>query len=349
MPIVLGILIFSWILTSILFVPFIQFLYKWKFRRQAQKTLDVFNNHTPIFDSFHRGKVGTPVGGGILIILVTSILLPIILVLMRYFWVPITSVYPFLQEIKIILFTFLSFGLLGLLDDIKKTFGWKKDKFFGLRLRHKLLLEVILSGIISYWLIFNLKITILYVPLFGVIPIGFLFVPFSMLVIVSFANAFNITDGLDGLASGVLLIALLAFWAISSSILDTPITVFLALWIGSLLAFLYFNVHPARIFLGDTGALSFGATFAVVGILLGKLPVLLIIGGIFVVEVASSLIQLLSKRFLGRKLFAAAPLHLFLQYKGWPETKIVMRAWVVAIGLAIFGLWLALLTRTPSL
>jgi phospho-N-acetylmuramoyl-pentapeptide-transferase len=349
MPILLGILILAWAITSALYVPFIELLYRWKFRRQAQKTLDIFNNRTPIFDSFHRGKAGTRVGGGILIILVTSILFPIILILMRYFWIPITSVYPFLNEIKIVLFTYLSFGLLGLLDDIKKTFTWKKDKFFGLRLRHKLILELILAFIISYWLLIDLRITILYIPIFGVIPIGILFIPFAMLTIVSFANAFNITDGLDGLASGVLLVALLAFWGISSSILDTPLSVFLTLWIGSLLAFLYFNVHPARIFLGDTGALSFGATFAVVGMLLGKIPVLLIVGAIFVVEVTSSLLQLLSKRFLGRKLFPAAPFHLLLQYKGWPETKIVMRFWIVAIVLAFLGLWLALLTKTPGL
>lgn len=347
MPILLGIVIFAWVVTSALYVPFIELLYKWKFRRQAQKTLDVFNNHTPIFDSFHRGKAGTPVGGGILIILVTSLLLPIFLVLMRYFWLPITSVYPFLNEVKIVLFTFISFGLLGLLDDVKKTFTWRKDKFFGLRVRHKLILELILSGIISYWLLFDLKITILYVPLFGVIRLGVLLIPFAMFTIVSFANAFNITDGLDGLACGVLLIALMAFWAISSSILDTPLSVFLALWIGALLAFLYFNVHPARIFLGDTGALSFGATFAVVGILLGKIPVLLILGALFVVEVLSSLIQLLSKRFLRKKLFAAAPFHLYLQQKGWSETKIVLRFWILAIVLAILGLWLAMLTKTP--
>jgi phospho-N-acetylmuramoyl-pentapeptide-transferase len=196
-----------------------------------------------------------------------------------------------------LLFTFLSFGLLGFLDDAKKTFAWRQEKFFGLRLRHKLILEIILASIISYWLVFDLKITIFHIPFIGVLDFGWLFFPFSVFIIISFANAFNITDGLDGLASGMLMIALVAFWTISGSILDTPLSVFIALWIGSLLAFLYFNVHPARIFLGDTGALSFGATFAVVGILLGKTPVLVIIGGIFIVEVASSLLQLSSMMY----------------------------------------------------
>ncbi|MEK7065605.1 MAG: phospho-N-acetylmuramoyl-pentapeptide-transferase, partial [Patescibacteria group bacterium] len=107
----------------------------------------------------------------------------------------------------------------------------------------------------------------------------------------------------------------------------------------------YFNVFPARIFLGDVGALSFGATMAVVGLMLGKAPALAVIGGIFVIEVLSSLIQLLSKKYLGKKVFAAAPLHLWLQYHGWPEPKIVMRFWIIAIVLAIFGLWLALLLK----
>lgn len=346
MGFLLGVLLFSYIVTSGLYVPFIKLLYKWKFRRQNQKTFDAFHKRTPIFDKFHASKAGTPVGGGILIVVFTTLMLPILLKLMGYFWIPVTSVYSLLTEVKILLFTFVSFGILGFFDDAKKTFAWRQEKFFGLRLRHKLILEIILASIVSYWLVFDLGITIFHVPFFGVLDFGWFFFPFSVFIIIAFANAFNITDGLDGLASGVLMIALVAFWTISGSILDTPLSVFIALWIGSLLAFLYFNVHPARIFLGDTGALSFGATFAVVGILLGKTPVLVIIGGIFVVEVASSLVQLLSKRFLGRKAFAAAPLHLWLQHHGWPETKIVMRFWVIAIVLAVVGLWAALLNSS---
>lgn len=345
MELLLGVLLFSWFCTSALYVPFIRLLYKWKFRRQHQKTVDAFNKRTPIFDKFHESKAGTPVGGGLLIVVFVTVMLPILLLLMRYFWIPITAVYPLFSEIKILLVTFVSFGVLGLVDDFKKTFGWKQDKFLGLRLRHKLVLEILLATIISYWIAVELQIDVLHIPLLGVFDLGYLFIPFSVFTIISFANAFNITDGLDGLASGMLVIALTAFWTISSTILDAPLSIFIALWLGSLVAFLYFNIHPARIFLGDTGALSFGATFAVVGILLGKIPVLLVIGGIFVLEVASSLLQLLSKRFLGRKLLIAAPLHLWLQAKGWSETKIVMRFWVISVVLAILGLWLAQLTR----
>lgn len=347
MGLLLGILLFAWFLNSLFYLPFIRLLYAWKFQRLHQKTRDAFNKRTPIFDKFHKHKAGTPVGGGLLVIVTTTILFPISILLMRYFWVPITAVYPMRSEIKILLFTFLSFGILGLLDDVKKTFLWVKSGFFGLRLRHKLFLEILLAAVVSFWLVYELKIDIFYVPFFGVFRMGWWYIPFATLVITAFANAFNITDGLDGLASGVLMISLVAFWFISASILDTPLSLFIALWLGGLIAFLYFNVYPARIFLGDVGALSFGATLAVVGLILGKAPVLVVIGAIFVLEVTSSLLQLLTKKFLNRKLFAAAPIHLWLQYKGWSEPKIVMRFWVLSIVFAIFGLWIAFLTRQP--
>ena len=231
--------------------------------------------------------------------------------------------------------------MLGLYDDILKFFGFEKTGFFGLRLRHKFLIQWILAFIISSLLYFNLNISFVNVPFFGVFDIGVFFVPLSAFIIVSFVNAFNITDGLDGLSCGLLMIALFAFWLLSHTTLDTPLSIFLAIWIGSLIAFLYFNVFPARIFLGDVGALSFGATLAVVGLLIGRTFALVVIGGIFIVEASTSLIQILSKKFLKKKVFAVAPLHLWLRNIGWEEPKIVMRAWLAGIILALFGLWLA--------
>lgn len=343
MHVLLGVVLFSWVLHSILFIPFIKLLYHLRLQRLRQVTRDMFNKRTPLFDKFHAHKAGTPVGGGLLIIILTSALLPVMLLLMYYFWQPITSVYTLANEVKVILFTFISFGLLGLLDDTKKTFAWAKNDFFGLRLRHKLVLEVVIATIVGFWLVHDLRIEIFHVPLLGVFHMGWWYVPFSVFVIIAFANAFNITDGLDGLSSGVLVIALFAFWFLSASILDSVLSVFLALWIGGVLAFLYFNVLPSRIFLGDVGALSFGATLAVVALILGKVPALIIIGAMFVLEVTSSLIQLVSKSLTGKKVFSAAPLHLWLQVKGWPESKIVMRFWVLSIVFAMFGLWLGIL------
>lgn len=343
MVILLGLLIFAFLVNSTLLIPFINLLYKIHFQRKKQRTRDIFLHLTPIFDKFHRQKAGTPVGGGVLIILTTTTLFFFSLLLFRYFWVPITSVYPFSREVKILIFPFLAFGILGLYDDIKKTFPLVSDKFFGLRFFHKLFLETVLALVVSFWLFNDLKIKILNLPFFGVVNLGVFYIPFAAFVIVSFANAFNITDGLDGLASGLLMIALCAFWIISASILDTPLSTFIALWLGGLIAFLYFNTWPARIFLGDVGALSFGATFAVIGLLLGKAFALVVIGGLFVAEAASSLIQILSKRLWRRKVFKVAPLHLWLQEIGWEEPKIVTRAWLAGIMLAIFGLFLAMI------
>ncbi len=344
MGFVLGFLLISFITTAGLLVPFINLLYKLKIQRQKQKTLDAFNRPTPIFDNHHRQKAGIPIGGGLLIIVCVTILFLFSFPILYYFWIPITSIYANrASEIKVLLFTFISFGLIGLYDDIKKVFMGRSEQFFGMRLRHKLVLEIILSLLAGYWLYSEVRIKIIHIPLLGVYDIGIFFIIFAAFVITAFANAFNITDGLDGLASGVLVIALASFWVISNSILDTPLALFIAIWLGALIAFLYFNIYPARIFLGDVGALSFGATFAVIGLLLGKTFSLLVIGGIFVAEITSSFLQLMSKKYRGQKLIKVAPLHLWLQQRGWHESTIVFRAWLASIVLATLGLWFAFL------
>lgn len=344
MSLYIYITIISLIIHFVLIIPFINFLYEKKFQRADQHTKDAFNKPTPIFDKFHHHKMGTPVGGGILVILATTLLSLFFLGSFKFFGIYTHSNYPStLWEMGIILFSFLSFGLLGVYDDLNKIFLWKKKQFFGLRLRMKLAIEIILALIISFALYFALGISFIYVPFFGVFDLGYLYILFAAFVIVSFANAVNITDGLDGLSSGVLMIALLAFWTVARTIIDVPLSIFIAVWIGGLIAFLYFNTYPARIFLGDTGALSFGAAFAVIGLLLGKAFALPIIGGIFVLEIASSFIQLLSKKYRKKKVFKAAPLHLMLQYMGWEEPKIVMRFWLLAIVFALFGLMISFL------
>jgi len=197
--------------------------------------------------------------------------------------------------------------------------------------------------VIACLIYFQLEISILLIPLIGTLILGYFYIPFAAFVIIAFANAVNVTDGLDGLASGILMISLFGLWVLSSTILDVPLSVFIALWIGSLISFLYFNVFPARIFMGDVGSMAFGATLAVIGLLLGKVLALVVIGFIFVVEIASSLLQLLSRRYLKKKIMPAAPLHLTLQEKGWAEPKIVQRAWLLQIMLTIFGVWLAII------
>lgn len=339
----MGLLIISFIITSVFIVPFIDILYRIKFQRQKQVTLDAMGNRSPIFDKFHQHKAGTPVGGGLLVLAVVSVLFFVMFSLMKLSGRSIVQVYPLGPEIAVIFFTFISFGILGLYDDIKKFFGFKKSKFFGLRLSQKFLLQWILAFISAFMLYRLLGIQFLHIPFFGIVQMGIWYVPFAAFTIVSFTNAVNITDGLDGLAAGVLAICLFGFWILSASILDTPLSIFISLWIGSLVAFLYFNVFPARIFMGDVGALAFGATLAVVGLIIGKVMGVMVIGGIFFIEVLTSGIQLLSKRFLKRKYFKVAPFHLYLQTMGWPESKIVMRAWLAGIILTVIGIWISVM------
>jgi phospho-N-acetylmuramoyl-pentapeptide-transferase len=328
---------------SIFLVPFINLLYSLKLQRQIQKTRDIFSSLTPIFDKLHGGKVGTPVGGGALIILIVTVLFLAVVEVGKALEWEYTSIYQLESEIFVLLFTFASFGVLGLVDDIRKTFGYERKGFWGLGFRLKFLLQLILAFGISLMLYYGLGIDLVNVRFIDIFHLSWLYIPFSTFVIVAFANAVNISDGLDGLASGLLVICLFALLVLSRSILDSTLSIFIGLWIGALFAFLYFNVYPARIWLGDVGSLSFGATLAVAGLILGKPIALAIIGGVFVVEAASSLLQLLSKKLRGKKLFEVAPLHLYFQNKGWPEPKVVTRFWLAGAMFALFGLWLGLI------
>jgi phospho-N-acetylmuramoyl-pentapeptide-transferase len=338
---ILGLILLAFLVISVLLVPFINILYRIKFQRQKQKTRDIFEIRTPIFDRLHAHKIGTPLGGGALIIFVVTALYLFVINLAPFLGIGQTSVYEYKKEVTILLFTFLSYGALGIYDDLRKTFGFKKTRFWGLRFRWKFLIQWFLAIIIAWFLYKELGIDIVNVRFFDVLNLGVFYIPFAAFVIVSFTNAVNISDGLDGLAAGLLTISLMAFLIMSRSILDTTLSTFLGLWIGALIAFLYFNIWPARIWLGDVGALSFGATLAVCGLLLGKPIALAIIGGVFIIEVASSLLQILSKKIRGKKLFEVAPIHLWLQTKGWEEPKIVFRFWLAQIMFAFFGLWLS--------
>ena len=343
LPLALGLIIFSFLMSFVLIVPFINILYKFKLtrRREAPKTGKI-----PLFDKLHDIKAGTPVGGGVLIIALTSILFAIIFPLSKYLGLYITSSFPLRSELFIIFFTFISFGILGLSDDLLKIFA-KPTKgvlglWFGLRRKHKFFLQCTLGIFIGLFIYKFLGIHIINIPIFNiVINLGIWYVPFAAFVIVAFSNAFNITDGLDGLSAGLLVICLLAFEVIAAGNLDTPLSLFMSLLIGSLIAFLYFNVWPARIFLGDAGALSFGAMLGIIGLITGRIIALVIIGGVFVIEVATSAIQIFGWKYLKRPIFPLAPVHHALLARGWQEPKIVMRAWILGILLAIFGLWLA--------
>ncbi len=337
----LGLVLLSFAVTSIFMVPFIDLLFylKRRFERSTQVNtvkLEIHKSKTPIHDKLMKGDEGTPSGGGILLIL--------ILVLLSLGFVIFN---PNVDRIslKILLFTVISFGSLGLVDDIKFILTRRKGKFMGLGRKKMFLIQLILAFAIASSLYFTAGLNNFYISGLGNFIIGAWYIPIAAFIIISFSNAYNISDGLDGLSAGLLLICLFAFLALTATALDLTLASFIGIWIGLLFAYLYFNVWPARIFMGDAGAFGFGATLAVVGLLTGKILALAIIGGMFIIIIASSLLQILSKKFLHKKIFPVSPIHMYFKYVGWEEPKIVTRFWLAQGLFAILGLWIAFLSR----
>lgn len=341
MDILLGVLLLSFIIHAISIVPFINSLYQFKF----YKNKTAVNRSRKDEASEHiRSKSRTPEGGGLLIIIITSLTFVFTMPILKLLGIEITHVYPINDEINVIFFTFIAFGLLGLYDDVIKFFELdRQGGYSGLRTKTKLLIQSILGLVIGSMMYFNLGIDIVHVPFFGIVYFGVWFIPLAAFLVVGFSNSLNITDGMDGLASGLLMISLFGLLILSTSVLDTPLSLFIALWLGGILAFLYFNVYPARLFLGDVGALSFGASLAVVGLLTGKVIALMIIGLPFIVDGLSSFLQIFWVKVFKKRIFPIAPIHYWLLKLGWTEPKIVQRAWLVNIFLVIFGIWLAII------
>lgn len=333
----LGLILVSFFVTSFLLVPFIDFLFYLKRKNRTKKANSLKDSTTPIHNQLLAGKdIDTPVGGGILVIVVVVILTALVYL--------VTHHRPN-YETFVLIFTLLAFGFIGFLDDLKKIFVSFSGKYAGIKGRYLLILQIFFALLVASILYFNVGLNNIFIPILGNVILGWWYLPLAILVIVAFTNAYNISDGLDGLSSGLLIICLFAFLVLASAVLDQNLAIFVGVWIGALIAYLYFNIFPARIYLGDAGAFGFGATLAVIGLLTGKILGLAIIGGVFVVIISSSLIQILSKKIFKRKIFPVAPLHMYLKYIGWEEPKIVMRFWLVGAILAIFGLWLSLLSK----
>lgn len=338
-----GILLFSLIFTGALAIPFIDLLYQLKLREKRVRTPPK-RATTPGVSQLHGWKVGTPVGGGILII-ISTIIFSLVFYGVTNFAINWTSLILFISLI--------GFGGLGFYDDLRKMVRLHGRKIRALPAWQKLLLQTFLGLIIGYLLYSKMGLSSIWLPILtptwqiSPIELGYWFVPFAAFVIVSSSNAFNITDGLDGLSTGLLIIALCAYWYLAQPYLGAygDVHVFIAVLIGSLLAFLYFNIYPARLFMGDTGSLAFGALLAVVALMINQVLVLPIIGGMFVAEAGSSLIQILSIKYRnGRKIFRIAPLHHHFEALGWDETKVTMRFWLFGAALAFVGLLIATFT-----
>ncbi|HEY8278651.1 MAG TPA: phospho-N-acetylmuramoyl-pentapeptide-transferase [Bdellovibrionota bacterium] len=288
----------------------------------------------------HLKKSGTPTMGGVLILF--SLMLSLVL------WVDLKNV-----SVWIVVFVTLAYGLVGFVDDYRKVVQ-KNPK--GLSARQKMFWQILVAGVASWlFLTYTHVKSDLHVPFFKtvVIDLGWLYVPFAICVIVGASNAVNLTDGLDGLAIGPVITTtgtymLLAYLAGHSKIaeyLEIPyvagsgeLAVFAAATAAAGLGFLWFNSHPAQVFMGDVGSLSLGGAIGALAVVTKNEILLCIVGGIFVVEAMSVMIQVASFKTRGKRVFRMAPLHHHFELKGWPEPKVIVRFWIISILLAIVAL-----------
>lgn len=319
------------------------FLYKYKLGKQIRA-----NGNTPIFTKLHAHKSGTPTMGGILIWGILLIFIFLFYYLSLFFKDGFFYDLNFLSRPE----TFLPLGILilsaivGLFDDWLDVRGKGVLGGGGLNIGHRLLIYTAIAAVGALWFHFKLDWTTLQVPFLGSFEIGWWYMPFFILVIVATAFSVNETDGLDGLSGGTLLMSYAAFGVIAFVLGRFDLAAFCGVIIGGLLAFLWYNIPPARFYMGDTGAMSLGITLGVIAILTNSVFILPIIGFIFVVESLSVIIQVLSKKIRkGKKVFRSAPIHHHFQAIGWSEAKIVMRFWVISGVTSVIGLIIFLLDK----
>ena len=323
----------SLIIVLIIGGPFIRFF-------SNQKILNPIRDDGP--EDHIVKKIGTPTMGGVIILL--GLLISVLC------WSDLSNI-----NILFCVYIAISFGLLGAFDDYKKI---KHSNASGISSRLKIFLQIILAIIgVSFFVYFvdYQDMTNLYFPFFKnlIINLGWFFIPFSVFVIIGSSNAVNLTDGLDGLATVPVILVAACFAFISyvtgnvvfSDYLQIPyiegtgeISIFCGAIIGSCLGFLWFNAPPAKIFMGDTGSLSLGGSLGVVGIITKHEIVLAITGGLFVLEAVSVMVQVISYKLTGKRIFKMAPIHHHFEKKGWPESTVVIRFWIISIILAMIGL-----------
>jgi len=290
----------------------------------------------------HMGKAGTPTMGGILIII--SILISMLM------WGDLKNIYIWAMIVSLV-----GFGGIGLLDDYLKIFT-KSHK--GLRAYQKFGMQIILALAIGIFLYMNPKdpyTDVLSIPFFKkwLFDLGWFYIPFSVVVMVGSSNAVNLTDGIDGLAIGLVAVAVLANGVLVYlsghkglaqylQVLYLPgtgeLTVFCGAMFGASLGFLWYNSYPADVFMGDVGSLGLGGALGTLAIITKHEIVLAVVGGIFVIETISVIMQVSSFKLTGKRVFRMAPIHHHFELKGWPEPKVIVRFWIIGIVLALLSL-----------
>lgn len=304
------------------------FAYRYRFWKKQRQT-DTSGKELKVFTKLHAEKFKRHIptmAGMIFVVAIVGVTL--LLNLDReQTWLPLAAL--------------VGGAAVGLIDDIINLRG-EGAGVAGLRSSVKFLL-ISLVGLVGAWFFFDkLGYDQVVVPFVGLVTIGWWIVPLFVLAVVSTGNAVNISDGLDGLSGGLIVSAYSFFAAIALLQGNFGIAGFCFTVVGAMLSYLWFNIHPARFFMGDVGSFALGTSLGVVAMLTNSILLLPVIGLVFVVETGSSLLQILSKKFLGRRIFISAPLHQHFEATGWPETKVTMRFWVVGGVVGFLGLLLAL-------
>jgi len=311
------------------------FLYKYKVGKQIR------TEGAPIFASLHQKKAGTPTMGGILIWLVTGLIALIIWLfslIFDGFWDYLNFINR--SQTYLPLFSLIVAALIGLSDDLLGVFHLG-PKGGGLKVSQKVILFAIIALVGAWWFYFKLGWDFIHIPLLGDIILGPWYILVFLFVIIAAAFSTNETDGLDGLAGGVLLFAYLALGVVAFVQGKYDLTALIGVIAGALIAFLWFNIYPARFFMGDTGSMALGITLGVLVMLTNTALLLPFFGFILVVESISVIIQIISKKLRGKKVFLSTPIHHHFEAIGWPETKVTMRFWILSalgsvVGLIIF-------------
>lgn len=319
----------------------IRLLVKWKMGKSIRDA-----ESAPVMATLHKAKAGTPTMGGIVIWVVTLLiaLLSAVPCLFSDEWCSLSFLSR--SQTWLPLGLMVSAALIGTVDDYLNVRRLGGGKGGGLRMRHRLLSYILVAVVGAWWFYTKLQWDQLHIPFVGTFEIGWWYILFFILTIVATSFSVNETDGLDGLAGGTLMTSFGAYAVIAWSQGKMDLTVLCAVIIGALLGFLWFNINPAKVFMGDTGAMSLGTVLAVIALITNQPLLLLIIGLPFVVESLSVLVQITSKKLRkGKKIFKSAPIHHHLEASGWTEPQIVMRFWMISFVCAGVGVVLALIDR----
>jgi len=314
--------------------------------KEIERDKNTFWGEAPIFNALHKKKEGTPVMGGFVIWLTVTVLTCLFWYFSKIFdgfW----SNLNFLSRSQTLLplgFLVLA-GLIGMVDDI---FGIRRRK--GMALKNRLLLFTLLAIFGSWWFYHKLEWDFINIPFMGDFFVGIWYIPIFIFVIVATAFSANEADGLDGLSGGIFLTSFSAFGAIAFVQGRMDLVVFISAIVGALVAFLWFNIYPAKFFMGDTGVMALGFVLGVVAMLTNTFLLLPIIGIIFVFESLSVIAQTFSKKLRGKKIFLSTPIHHHFEALGWPETQVTMRFWMISAIGAILGIIIFLVdSKIPPL